>query len=84
MCPSVVEGLLVGLPFTPFTIHMQNGAEWEVDRPERVTVAGHQQALFLRGPRGELLAVLSTQHIAQLTTPACHTMPRPPFRGGTP
>ena len=56
MCPSVVEGLLVGLPFTPFTIHMQNGAEWEVDRPERVTVAGHQQALFLRGPRGELLA----------------------------
>ena len=82
MCTSIIEALLSGVPFKPFSIHMQNGAEWEVDRPERVTVSGHQLAVFLHGTSGELLAVLSTKHIAQVTFPACCMVPRPPFPGG--
>ena len=61
---------------------MQNGAEWEVDRPEGVKVSGHQLAVFFHGADGELLAVLSTKHIAQVTFPTSYTVPRPPFPGG--
>ena len=63
MNPDDVIAVLRLQPFQPFTVHLNNGAMFQVRHPDQAMVAGEMLYLAHDGDQVERIAILNVAHI---------------------
>jgi hypothetical protein len=63
MNPDDLIALMRLQPFQPFTVHLNNGATFEVRHPDQATIVGEMLLVAHHGDQLERIAMLYIAHI---------------------
>ena len=67
MNPDQLEKLRTGRPFVPFTIHMSDGASYEIPSSEYVIRTKSGRSIAVLTGDGETFAILDMLHVSRIT-----------------